>query len=120
MKDVSKLVAVVANYTFKSSFTTQTPHLEGEAMFGSAKCGANFSPSVDDESHKHDRINFSCPHVVVPACQPKSVNNLSILGSPCVAQNMFLIRSQSGIMVNEIMCGDGIWHIDWCSLSFTV
>jgi len=105
-------VANVANYIFRYSFTTQTPHLEGEATFGSAKRGANFLPSVDDESHKPNCINFSCPRVVILAYQPISVDNLSILGLPCVAQNMFLICPQGGIVVSEIMCGDGIWHID--------
>jgi hypothetical protein len=73
-------------------------------VFGSAKHGANFLPSVDDESHKPNCINFSCPRVVILAYQPRSVDNLSILGLPCVAQSMFLICPQGGIVVSEIMC----------------
>jgi hypothetical protein len=30
LRDVSKLVIAVANYAFKSLFTTRIPHLEGE------------------------------------------------------------------------------------------
>jgi hypothetical protein len=120
LRDVSKLVPDVANYNFRSSFTTQTLHLEGEAMFGSTRRGANFLPSADDGLHKLDRVNFSCPCVVVLTCQPKSVDNLSILGLTCVTQNMFLIRFQGDIMVSEIMCGNGIWHIDKCFPSSTM
>ncbi len=42
------------------------------------------------------------------ACQPNSVNNLHIHGLPCVAQSMLSILSQGGIVVNEIMSGDGL------------
>jgi hypothetical protein len=34
-RDVSKLMVIVANYAFESSF--MTPHLEGEEVFGSTK-----------------------------------------------------------------------------------
>jgi len=69
---------------------------------------------ADDKSHKPDRINFSCPHVTVPTCQPDNIDNLSVLESPCVGQNMFPILFQGGIAISEIMCGDGFWHIDRC------
>ncbi len=81
-------------------------------MFGSAKHNAHFLPRVDDESRRPNHINFSRPCVVVPACHPNNVNNLHVHGSPCVAQNMFFIFAQSGIVVSEIMCGDALWHID--------
>jgi hypothetical protein len=35
--DPTKLVAIVANYTFGSSFTNCLPHLKGEKVFGFAK-----------------------------------------------------------------------------------
>jgi hypothetical protein len=89
-----------------------TPHLEGEEVFGSTKHNAIFLPRVDDESHRRNHINFFHPYVVVPAYHPNSVNNLHIHGSPCVAQNMFIIFSQSGIVVNENICGDDLCHID--------
>jgi hypothetical protein len=67
-------------------FTTKTLHLEGEEVFGFAQCGAHFVLGVDDKSHRPDHINFFRPHVAIPACQPNSVNDLSIAKSPCVAQ----------------------------------
>jgi hypothetical protein len=111
-KDVSKLVATIANYASKFSFTAWTPCLEGEEVFGFAKQSADFSPRVDDESHRPNHVNFSHPRVVIPTCHPNNVGDLHIHGSPCVAQNMFLIFSQGGIVVNEVMCGDDLWHFD--------
>jgi hypothetical protein len=67
-RDVSKFTTTVANYTSGFLFTTWTPYLEGEKVFGFAKHGADFSPSADDESQRPNRINFSRPCVVIPIC----------------------------------------------------
>jgi hypothetical protein len=112
LRNVSKLATTIANYASRSSFTAWTSHLEGEEVFGSAKHSANFLPRVDGESHRLNHVNFFHPHVVVPAYHPNNVNDLHVHGSPCVAQNMFLIFSLNGIVVSEIMCGDDLWHID--------
>jgi hypothetical protein len=37
LNDPTKLVAVVANYTFGSFFTNCLPHLKGEKVFASTK-----------------------------------------------------------------------------------
>jgi hypothetical protein len=97
-RDISKFVAIVANFAFGSSFMTLILHLEGEEVFGSAKCSADFLPRVNNESPKANHVKFSCPHVAIPTCHPNSVNNLQIHGSPCVTQNMFSILSQGGII----------------------
>jgi hypothetical protein len=101
-------VVAIASYAYESLFTTWTLHLEGEEVFDSAKRSTNVSPRADDKLHRPNHVNFSHPWVIVPACQPNSVNDLHIHGLPCVAQNMFPILFQGGIMVNEIMCGDGL------------
>jgi hypothetical protein len=54
----------------------------------------------------------------VPACHPNSVNDLHVHGSPCVTQKYVSYFFQSGIVVNEIMCGDEVWHIDYCPPNF--
>jgi hypothetical protein len=74
--DVSKLAPAIANYASKSSFMTWTLHLKGEEVFGSTNRSANFSPRANDELHKPNRINFSCPHVTIFACYPNTVDNL--------------------------------------------
>ncbi len=89
-------------------------------MFHFAQCDAHFVLGADDKSHRLDHVNFFCPRVAIPACQPNSVNNLSIPKSPCVAQCMFPILFQGGIAVSDIMCGDGIWHIEGCPLNSIV
>jgi hypothetical protein len=37
LSDPAKLVAIMANFTSRSSFTNHLPHLEGEEVFRSAK-----------------------------------------------------------------------------------
>jgi hypothetical protein len=120
LKDVSKLATTIANYISKFLLTTRIFHLEGEEVFRFTKHNAHFLLGADDESHRLDHVNFSHPCVVVPTYQPNSVDDLFILRSPCVAQSMFPIFFQGGIMVNEIMCGDGIWHIDRCPPNYVV
>jgi hypothetical protein len=107
-RDVSKLATIIANYTSEFLLTTRTFHLEGEEVFGFAKCGVDFSPSANDELHRPNHINFSHPHVAILAFQPSSVDDLSVLGSPCIAQSTFPIFFQGGITASKVMCGDGI------------
>jgi hypothetical protein len=37
--------------------------MEGEKIFGSCKHKLDLSPSSKGDSHKHDRVNFSCTRV---------------------------------------------------------
>jgi hypothetical protein len=94
--------------------------LEGEEVFGSINHSVDYSPRVDDELHKVDCANFSWLCMAIPTCQLNNIDNLLIHGSPCVPQSMYPIVSPCGIKVNEIMCGDGLWHIEWCPPSFVV
>jgi hypothetical protein len=89
LRNVSKLVATITNYVSRSSFTTWTSHLKGEKLLGFVKHNANFLPSMDDESHRPNHVNFFHPRAVVLACHPNNVNDLHIHGSSCVTQNMF-------------------------------
>ncbi len=81
-------------------------------MFGFAQHGAHFVLGAHDKSHRPYHVNFFRPRVAILACQPNSVNDLSIPKSPCVAQSMFHIFFQGGTTVIDIMCGDDIWHIN--------
>lgn len=40
------------------------------------------------------------------------------MGHHVLHKNMFLIFFQSGIVVNEIMCGDDLWHFDYYPPNF--
>jgi predicted nucleic acid-binding protein len=48
---VAKLAASIASYAFGSSFTTWTPRLEGDKVFGSTKHKTNYSLRANDMSH---------------------------------------------------------------------
>ncbi len=56
-----KFAAVVTNYMSDSSFTNYLPHLEGEEVFGSSKQLANCPPSVNNDSHCPNDVNFFHP-----------------------------------------------------------
>jgi len=76
--DLAKLVVDVVNYTFGSSFSYRTPHLEGEEVFRSTKQPVNCPPSANNDSHCHNRVNFSCPQVIVLVVQPNIIKNVSM------------------------------------------
>lgn len=80
LKDVSKFATTTTNYIFRFLFTTWTFHLEGENVFGFAKCSVNFSLDADDKSHRPNHIKFSHPRVVIFVYQLRSINDLSIGG----------------------------------------
>jgi hypothetical protein len=98
---------------------TQFLHLEGEEVFSLAKCSTHCFPRVDDNSHRLDHVNVFCPCVADPPSQPNNVNNMSI-NRLCSSHTMYPIVFQVGLEVKEIVCGDGIWHIDQCPLNFIV
>ncbi len=77
-KDPTKLVVVVTNYVFKSSFMTQNLHLKGEEVFGLAKHNVDYSPGANDDSHKLNHVNLFCPHVAIPPSQLNNVDNLHV------------------------------------------
>jgi hypothetical protein len=56
---LAKLVAAVANYISRSSFTNCLIHLEGEEVLGVAKRFVDCPPSVDKIPIIY--VNFFCP-----------------------------------------------------------
>ncbi len=58
LNDPAKLATIVANFTFRSSFTNHLLHFEGEEVFGSTKPDVNYPPSVNEDSHHLKHVNF--------------------------------------------------------------
>jgi hypothetical protein len=44
-------------------FCTRQPHLVGEEVFGSQKRKADVPLGFKGESHRSDKVNFSCPRI---------------------------------------------------------
>jgi hypothetical protein len=44
-------------------FCTREPHLAGEEVFGSQKQNADVLLGFEGESHRPDKVNFSCPWI---------------------------------------------------------
>ncbi len=57
LKDLAKLVAIVANYASRLSFMTRITQIKGEKVFGLAKCSANYSSRANDD-HRQNHVNF--------------------------------------------------------------
>jgi hypothetical protein len=71
-------MVIVANYTFGFSFSYHALHLERERVFGFARRPSDYPPSVDNDSHRLDYVNFSCPQVTIPTIQPNVVENVGM------------------------------------------
>jgi hypothetical protein len=61
--DPIQIAIVVSKYTSSFGFFARISHLEGDEIFGSAKCKADLPLRLEADSHRHDRVNFSCPKV---------------------------------------------------------
>jgi hypothetical protein len=70
-------MAVMANYTSRSSFFYCLLHVKGEEVFGSAKRPTNCPPNVNNDSHCHDYVNLSRPQIIVHVAQLNIVRNVA-------------------------------------------
>jgi hypothetical protein len=77
--------------------------MEGEEIFGSCKQKTNLAFRLERDSHRHNRVNFSHPHV----------NH--IIARSCVEiEQPRGIKFQGDVEVLEAPCGNGVWHIERC------
>jgi hypothetical protein len=77
--------------------------MEGEEIFGSYKQKGNLAPRSERDSHKHNRMNFSHPHV----------NHISANSSVNI-EELVTDQIEEDVEVLEAPCGDGVWHIEKC------
>jgi hypothetical protein len=59
--DRIQIATMVANYTSSSNLSIIILHLEGEEVFGLAKCKVDLPPKLRAYSHQHDWLNFFHP-----------------------------------------------------------
>ncbi len=115
-----RLMVVVANYTSKSSFTNCLPHLKEEKVFGSTKRFTNFLPSVNNDSHRLDRVNFFHPKVFVLTTKPNIVEDVCMHKPPFSSNNLLPLVFQGGLELKENICVDGQWCIEHYPPNFTI
>jgi hypothetical protein len=106
LSDPTRLATIVANYTSKSSFTNCLPHLKGEEVFGSSKWPTNCPPSVDNDSHYLDRVNFSSPRIITFAIEPNVMDNVHMQQPPFSSSKLLPLVSWSGLELKEGICVD--------------
>lgn len=61
--DPIQLVNAIQKYTPRATLKVKVTHLEGEEIFGSFKWKLYLPYGLEADSHQHDRVNFSHPHV---------------------------------------------------------
>jgi hypothetical protein len=113
-------MVVVANYTFRSSFFYRTLHLEGEEVFGFAKQPIDYPPSVDNDYHHFDHVDFSHLRVTILIVQPNVVGNEGMQQLPCCSSVWLPLVSRGGLKLKENVCVDGQWQIECYAPNFVV
>ncbi len=73
-------------------------------MFRSVKCKVDLPPGLEADSHRHDRVNFSCPKV---ANATTLINWLSVVDAGETNGPDHVI-THSGVEVFECLYGDDI------------
>jgi hypothetical protein len=106
LNDLAKLEAIVENFTFGSSFTNFLLHLEGE-VFGFAKWPIDFPSNADKDFHCHDSVNFTYPHISVPAFEPNFVEDVHTQQPPSGSNDSLPLLSRGGLQLKENICVDG-------------
>jgi hypothetical protein len=91
--DLAKLSVVVANYTYRLSFTNCLPHLKGKKVFGFAKRLIDCLPGVEEDSHCLDHVNFSRPWVFVPTIEPNIVEDIHVQQPPFSSNDLLPLLS---------------------------
>jgi hypothetical protein len=77
--------------------------MEGEKIFGSCKWKPNLPPKSKWDSHKHNHVNFSRPSV-----------HTNIGKSHLQIERLYEVVCiiDGGVEVLEVLCEDGVWHIE--------
>jgi hypothetical protein len=73
--------------------------MEGEEIFGFCKQKVNLALRSKGDSHKHEHVNFSHPHV-----------NHTIVSSNVNIEKPVVDQIEKTVEVLEAPCGDGVWH----------
>jgi hypothetical protein len=55
-------------------FYTRAPHMAGEEVFGSQKRKADVPLGFEGESHRPDKVNFSCPRIATRSSRANHIN----------------------------------------------
>ncbi len=117
--DFARLVVALANYMFVFTFFYHILHLKGEEVCGSAK-RPNYPPSVNNDSHHLDHVNFSRPRVTIHVAQPNVIGNIGMQQPPYGSNACLPLVSCRGLEFKENICVDGQWWIECCPPKFAV
>ncbi len=110
--DPFQIVVAIAKYTSSFGLSTKISHLDGEEVFGLAKCKANPPLGSEGNSHWHDWVNFF--HLKV-ANATTLINQLLAMDVG-ETSNFDHVITHNGVEALECLRGDNIYQIECCPL----
>jgi hypothetical protein len=87
--DSKRIAQAVSNLSSDARLNSRVSHLEGQSIFGSTKWKLDLPPGDDNDSHCHDRVNFTVPKLgrhMTPRSEPPAkdcARYLDGVASPC-------------------------------------
>jgi len=96
----------MANYTFKSSFTTCLLHLKGKDVFRFSKWLVEYPPSNDNDSQHPDHVNLSRPQITVLIVEPNIVDDVHMQQPLSNFSKLLPLVSWGGLELKENICVD--------------
>jgi len=122
LSDLAKLVAVLANFTTRSSFTNHLPHFEGEKVFGFAKQPVDCPPSRNKHSYHPNHVNFYHPWVFVLIPEPNFMKDVEIQQLPFGFSDLLPLLSQDGLELKKIfvLMASGVLYATHPNMQFNV
>ncbi len=119
--NLARLATILTNFMFGSSFTNCLPHLKGEEVFGFAMWPTNSCPpSIDNDSHHFNHVNFSCPRVIILNLVPNNVKDVHMQQPPLGPCNLLLLLYKSGLELKETISVDNKWRIECSPPNFAI
>jgi hypothetical protein len=100
--DPIRLVIVVANYTFGSSFFYCALHLKGEEVSGSTKWHVDCPFNANNDFHHLDYVNFFRPRITIFIVQHNVVKNVGMKQLPYGSSARSPLVSQGGLNWRKI------------------
>ncbi len=80
--DLARLVATMANYTSRSSFTNCLTHFKGKEVSRFSKQPANCPPSTDNDFHYLNCVNFSHSRITIPVTESNIMDDVHMQQPP--------------------------------------
>jgi hypothetical protein len=115
-RDLVQIAIAVAKYTSSFGISIKIPHFKGEEVFGSTKCKVDLPPTLEANSHQHDRVNFSHSKVA-NAMAPINQSSIVDMGE---TNGPNIVITHNDMEVLEYLCGTTFGELNVIPQSETI